>query len=307
VSFAARADLFEAGFAAGFPASLPIRVRKTLYGVSFAGALRNLGVNPIRSASRLRLEDICRQAPGTGLDELLPSEVVSPLRARAAELGLARPMLGADVLRGEYADLLWRSYTREELDGAPLESLWGRQAALAASEFRHLVALVQGGAVIVVFPEGLPSPHGEIGPLRPGLGALIRRSRPAWLQPVGLAYDPLTAGRTRAYISFGPRVEPPTDGVDEAVLAVLRRAMPLTCGQVAAAGLLAGDPALEALERELEGAVDAARRDGRAFDPELADAPGRRRRLSAALAAARTRGAMLPYLALEYESLGLGR
>lgn len=306
VSFAARADLFEPGFAAGFPASLPTRVRKALYGISFADTLRGLGVNPIRSASQVRLEDICRQAPRTELDELLPPEVVSPLRARAAELGLVSPVLGADVLRGEYADLLWRSYTREELDGAPIEPLWGRQAALAATEFRYLVSLVKRGAVLVVFPEGRPSPDGEIGPLRPGLGALIRRSQPAWLQPVGLAYDALTAGRTRAYISFGPRVEPPTDGVDEAVLALLRRTMPLTCGQIAAARLLAGEPSLEALERELEQAVDAARSERRAFDPELADAPGRRRRLSSALAAARTRRAVLPYLAREYESANTG-
>jgi hypothetical protein len=82
--------------------------------------------------------------------------------------------------------------------------------------------------------------------------------------------------------------------------------MPLTCGQIAAARLLAGESSLEALGRELERAIDAARSEGRAFDQELADASGRRRRLSSALAAAKTRRAVLPYLASEYESANAG-
>jgi hypothetical protein len=111
------------------------------------------------------------------------------------------------------------------------------------------------------------------------------------------------SGRTRAYIAFGTRVEPPNEDVDEAVLALLRRAMPLTCGQVAAARLLAGERSRDAIERELEEAVVAAHAEGRAFEPELAHPRGRRRRLRDALDAARWRPGVLSSLAREYESV----
>jgi hypothetical protein len=211
-------------------------------------------------------------------------------------------MRGADVLRGEYADLLWTSFAREALGGPGLEEVWRRQATRATEDFRRLVGLVRGGAVLVVFPEGRPSPDGAIGPLRPGLGALVRRARPRWIQPVGLAYDPLTRGRTRAYVSFLPPVPAPEEDAEEAVLRLLRLATPLTCGQVVAGRLVEGSASARELERELEHAVVAARAEGRNVDPALAEPGSRRRRVADALAAARSNRADLGYLAREHAS-----
>jgi hypothetical protein len=302
ISFAARHDLFRRGFFAGFPQGLHPRLRRALWSIDIGGYLPDVQVHPIRSASSVTLGEVFEAAPEVALDELLPASVVAPFRARAARVGLPGPERGADVLRGEYADLLWRSFPREALDGPGLEEVWRRQAALATADFRALVELVRGGAVLVVFPEGKPSSHGEIGPLRPGLGALVRRGRPRWIQPVGLAYDPLTRGRMRAYVSFLPPVPAPEEDVEETVLGLLRLATPLTCGQVVARRLVQGGASVRELERELERELDAARAEGRNVDPALAEPGARRRRIADALAAAGSHRADLSYLACEHAS-----
>jgi len=302
ISFAARHDLFRRGFFAGFPQGLHPRLRRALWSIDIGGYLPGVQVHPIRSASSVTLGEVFDTVPEAGLDELLPAAVAAPFRARAARLGLPRPQRGADMLRGEYADLLWRSFTRETLDGPGLEEIWRRQGALATEDFRGLVELVRGGAILVVFPEGKPSAHGEIGPLRPGLGALVRRGRARWIQPVALAYDPLTRGRTRAYVSFLPAVAVPDEDVEETVLDLLRLATPLTCGQVVARRLVQGGASARELERELERELDAARAEGRNVDPALAEGGTRRRRIADALAAAGSHRADLAYLAREHAS-----
>jgi len=302
ISFAARDDVFVPGFFAGFPRNLSPRARKALYGVGVGGALRYLPwMSPIRSATMIRLGDVLREAPAGALDELLPAELVAAFRERASSVGLSRPTTGAGVLRGEYADLLWRKVRRQDLEEQPeLEALWSRQAALSAADFRRLVEVVRGGGVLMVFPEGRPSPDGRIGPVRPGLTALVRRARPARLQPVGIAYDPLVRGRTRAYVSFLRPVEPPADGVEEAALGLMRLALPLTCGQVVARGLSEGTSAPRQLEDSLARAIEAARAEGRNFDPQLADPRVRRRRVAEAVRAAASRRRDVAYLAREH-------
>jgi 1-acyl-sn-glycerol-3-phosphate acyltransferase len=177
--------------------------------------------------------------------------------------------------------------------------LWARRAGQAARDFRVLVDLVRAGRSLLVFPEGRPSPNGEIGPLRRGVAALIRRARPRHLLPVALAYDPLVRGRTRVLVSFGQFLPPPTEDIEQAVLAQLRRTMPLTCGQFVAGELLAGrTPSLAGLAD----AVAAAREDGRPVDPDLLTGEDRARRLAAALPVAERRRDELPFLAREYES-----
>src|SRR5207247_512402 len=179
-----------------------------------------------------------RELPDAPLAQALPSELVDAFAHRAGERGLPSPVFGRDVLRGDYADLLWQPASPD--DSPSLDDFWSRRAARAAADFRALVDLIRAGGSLVVFPEGRPSPEGEIGPLRRGLGALVRRGSPAWFLPVAIAYDPLGSGRTRAFISLGGLVEPPARPVEEATLGLLKRAMPLTCGQVVAYELLAG-------------------------------------------------------------------
>jgi len=302
ISFVARHDMFQRGFFAGFPSGLHPRLRRALWGIDIGGYLPDVQVHPIRSAASVTLAEVFDAVPEASLDELLSDDVASPFRARALRLGLRRPERAADVLVGDYADLLWRSFTRETLAGPGLEEVWRLQAARATEDFRRLVGLVRDGAVLVVFPEGKPSPDGSIGPLRSGLGALVRRSRPRWIQPVGLAYDPLTRGRPRAYVSFLAPVPAPDEDVEEAILGLLRLATPLTLGQVVARRLVRGPVSARELEQEVERELVAARAEGRNADPALAEPGTRRRRVADALAAARSRRADLDYLAREHAS-----
>jgi hypothetical protein len=295
--FAARDDMFLPGFFAGFPPGLRPRVRRLLYPIGVGRFLPWVAVHPISSARTARAGELLRDVPEAPLAEVLPAELAEAFTGRAGERGLPKPVRARDVLRGDYADLLWRVSTPD--DSSSLDDFWGRRAARAAADFRELVDLIRAGGSLVVFPEGQPSQGGEIGPLRRGLGALVRRGRPAWFLPVAVAYDPLGSGRTRAFLSFGDPVEPPSTDIEEATLSLLKRAMPLTCGQFVAHELLAKrspDPA------SLADAVDEARAQGRPFDPDLVDHERRKARLIEALAAAERVHAELPFLAREYES-----
>jgi 1-acyl-sn-glycerol-3-phosphate acyltransferase len=275
VAFAARDDMFLPGFFAGFPPELPVAARRALFGVGVARWLPRVGVFPIRSASVARLGETF---PGR---EAEPLPDPQPFAARARELGLPEPRRVADVVRGEYADLLWRPVTPAEL---PSDGFWSRRAAEAAEDFRRLVGLVRAGTPLVLFPEGRPSPDGEIGPVQRGLSALVRRGRPPTLLPLGLGYDPLTSGRTRVVVAFGRPVPPDPD--EEAALALLRRAVPLTAGQLVAAGV----DFVDALDRP------------RLVDPVLLDPESRRRRMEEARRAAEARPDELPFLRREFES-----
>jgi hypothetical protein len=297
MSFAARDDMFLPGFFAGFPPDLSPRVRRLLFPIGVRRFLPRVQVHPISSASVARAAELLHSRRESPLEEVAPAALVDEFRLRAADRGLPLPRRSGDALRGEYADLLWRSVTREE---APdLDGFWGARAATASADFRRLVELVRGGGSLVVFPEGRPSPDGEIGPLRRGLSALVRRARPDGFLPVALAYDPLRRGRTRVVVTLGPRVEPPAEDVEAATLELLRRATPLTCGQYVAHELLSGrDPDAEGLGQ----AVEEARSKQRPVDPELLDSSRQRIRLVEAVTVAKRRPGELPVLAREYAS-----
>jgi hypothetical protein len=301
--FAARDDMFLPGFFAGFPPELPGWGRRLLYPVGVARWLPRVNVYPIRSASVARLGEVLAARPDAPLAELLPDDERRAFAERAADAGHPAPVRAADVVRGEYADLLWRAVSPGDGVSDGLDGFWSARAAQAAQDFRTLVELVRERRILVVFPEGRPSPDGEVGPVRPGIGALVRRGRPAAIRPLALAYDPLGRGRTRVHLALGPPAELPRDAVEDALLALLRRTMPLTCGQVVAARLAAGaqaDP--DALDRSLEEAVAAAREEGRPVERDLLERGSRRRRLAEALAAAPTRPRALGVLAREYAS-----
>jgi hypothetical protein len=303
MSFSARDDMFLPGFFAGFPPDLPLWARRLLYRVGVARWLPVVNVYPIRSASVARLGEVLRARPDAVLEELVPPETAASFRARAAEAGLRPPIRAAEVLRGEYADLLWQGVSPGDgvLDG--LAEFWSARATQAAGDFRTLVEILRRPGTLVVFPEGRPSPDGEIGPLRPGIGALLRRGRPVSIQPLALAYDPLVRGRTRVFVALPRQVPPPEDGDEATLLALMRRSMPLTCGQFVAHRLTRGveaDPG--ALLRDLGEAVEAALAEARLVDPELLSDAGRWRRLAEALSVAPRKPHELPFLAREHES-----
>jgi acyltransferase-like protein len=295
--FAARDDMFLPGFFAGFPPDLPAKARRLLYPVGVGRWLPLVNVFPIRSASVARLGEVFAARPDVPLDELVPAETLEAFRVRGP-VGRA-----GDALHGAYADLLWLPVSPGEGVTGDLDEFWSRRAAQAAGDFRRLVELLRDGRVLVVFPEGRPSPDGEIGPIRPGIGALVRRGRPAAMRPLAVAYDPLVRGRTRVHLALGNSVAPPSDEVETQILRLLRRTMPLTCGQFVASRLEAGaeaDPT--ALELDLAEAVALARAEGRPVEPELGTPEGRRRRLGEALAAAPRKAGELPVLAREHAS-----
>jgi hypothetical protein len=218
----------------------------------------------------------------------VPQETFAALSARAGEAGLPQPVVVADLAHGELADILWQGFSREELGHPLLEAAWRRRAELAAADLRRVVEVVRTGAPILFFPEGRPSPDGAIGPLRPGMRFLVRRGKPETLQPVGVAYDPVTTGRPYAYVASGAAMPAPVDDVDTGVLAALGRALPLTVGQVVATALreAAGGPErveTTALDELLAAEVSAAAAERRPVDPDLADQARRRERLSDAL------------------------
>ena len=301
--FAARDDMFLPGFFAGFPPDLAPRARRLLYPIGVGRWLPLVNVFPIRSARVARLGEVLAARAELPLEELVPEETLETFRARASAAGRSAPSRAGDALHGAYADLLWLPVSHGEGVVGDLDDFWSRRAAQAAGDFRHLVELLRDGRVLVVFPEGRPSPDGELGPIRPGIGALVRRGRPAAMRPLAIAYDPLTRGRTRVCLALGDPVDPPSADIETGILALLRRTMPLTCGQVVAARLEAGaeaDPT--ALERELADAVALAREEGRPVEPDLTTSEGRRRRLTEALATAARRSGELPYLAREHAS-----
>jgi acyltransferase-like protein len=297
MSFAARDDMFLPGFFAGFPPDLSPRTRRLLFHVGVGRFLPRVQVLPISSASVARAGELLRSRADSSLEDVVPAALADAFRSRSADHGLPAPRLGGDVFRGEYADLLWHPVTREE---APeLDGFWGARAATASADFRRLVELVRAGGSLLVFPEGRPSPEGEIGPLRRGLSALVRRAAPRWFLPIALAYDPLRRGRARVMVAVGPRVESPAEDVEGTTLELLRRAMPLTCGQYVAHELLAGR---EAGPKGLAQAVEEARGEQRPVDPELLDSRRHRAAIAEALAAAERRSADLRVLGREYAS-----
>jgi 1-acyl-sn-glycerol-3-phosphate acyltransferase len=284
--FAVRDDLFLRGVFSGLAPGLPSSARRMLFPIGIGNVFGSaVPCHPIRSATRLRLVELLREHREAPLDELVGEELARGFHER----GLPRGARARDALSGRYADVLWRVCSPEELTGPLAEDSWFRRATAAASDFRALCELVRSGETLLIFPEGRPSPDGGLGPMQRGLAALMRRAKPQSLRPVGIAYDPLVGGRPYAYVGVGEPREPVAD--ESEVLAQLRRATPLTAGQLVASG--AGD-------RELDAAVEAAIADGRPVAPELLDPSRRRRRLADARAA--SSGRDVRRLAMEFRS-----
>ncbi|MEX0673390.1 MAG: hypothetical protein WD981_06570 [Gaiellaceae bacterium] len=283
--FAARDDLFERGFFAGFPAGLPQWARRLLYPVAVGRFLPMTRVHPVGSATKMKLaQALARMDRGAAL----PPAVAERLGARTA----------GEALRGEHARLLWQDVDPESF---PVEEAWARRAAEARAQVETLVELLLAREPLLIFPEGRPSPDGAVGPLQRGVGLLTRLGRPERLSPWAIGYDPLVRGRTRAVVSVRPAVAPEPKQVEEQVLAELKLAMPVTCGSVVAHALRAGAEPATALEH----AVEEARAVGRNVERDVQTLEGRRARLAECLdvlSGGAVGDRLLARLAREYES-----
>jgi hypothetical protein len=293
--FAARDDMFLRGFFGGFPPELSPRMRRLFFPLSVGRFLPRVAVHPISSASTARLVELLEDGADEPLEKVAPERLLPAFAERAAERGLPAPVEAQDAVRGEYADLLWEPVSR----GEGHEGFWQARAARATSDFRELVSLMRAGRSLLVFPEGRPSPDGEIGPLRRGLDALVRRGRPERILPVTLAYDPLVRTRVEVVLVFAPTIPPPEERFDETLLAELKLRMALTAGQFVAHELGEGrEPHPAGLAME----VEASRGLGRPVDPLLVDPEKRVAKLAEARAAANRRPEDLPFLAKEFAS-----
>jgi 1-acyl-sn-glycerol-3-phosphate acyltransferase len=289
--FAARDDMFLRGFFAGFPPEMSPRTRRLLFPLSVGRFLPRVEVHPISSASTARLFELLDASPETRVADVVPERLLGSLRGR----GLAGSALSQDALRGEYADLLWEPVSR----GEGPEAFWSARATRATADFRELVGLIRAGKSLLVFPEGRPSPDGEIGPLRRGLDALVRRGKPERILPVTLAYDPLVRGRTEVVVVFAETLSPSHEGLENAVLERLKRNTALTTGQFVAHELSEGrepHPAAFAAELESSQALD------RPVDSALADTARRTAKLAEARAAAEEKREEIPFLAREFQT-----
>lgn len=284
--FAARDDLFERGFFAGFPAGLPPWTRRLLYPLAVGRFLPMTRVHPVGSAKKMKLaQALARMDAG----DPMPPALAERLGARTA----------GEALRGENAALLWEDVDPESF---PVPDAWARRSAEARAQVGTLVGLLRAREPLLIFPEGRPSPDGAVGPLQRGIGLLTRQGRPERLSPWAIGYDPLVRGRPRAVVSARPPVAPDPKNVEEQVLAELRLAMPVTCGSVVAHALRTGAEPADALERAVEG----ARAEGRKVERALQTSEGRRQRLAKCLdvlAQGKVSDRLLARLAREHESV----
>ena len=287
-TFAADDHAFFRGFLAGYPEGIPLGLRRLLWPVRVGGVLeRRLQCVPVRRPGRMRLVELLRRDPDRPLDGQLPPEVRDALMRRAGELGRPAPDRAGDVLDGRFADLLWTLLERDLTPGC--EDIWRAHVRSAVADFRRLVEALRGGGVVVIFPEGELITDGQLGPMQPGMASLARRGRARLVQPVAISYDRLTPGRTTAYVSVAPAIEAASGHLGDLVTERLRRAIPLTAGQVAAT-VVRDSGSSRSLARAGAEWVARAEVEGRPIEPALLGS-GRALMLRQAFWQARRRGA----------------
>jgi 1-acyl-sn-glycerol-3-phosphate acyltransferase len=291
-TFATDDHALQRGFLAGYPEHIPLWLRRVLWPINVGGVLeRNLQCVAVREPLRMRLAEILRADPRMALDGQLPPELRAALARRAAERRRPPPEQAGDVLRGEYADLLWTPVERDDV--ACRGEVWRDHLRAAIGDFGQLAQTLRSGGLVVIYPEGELSADGRIGTLRPGLASLARRGRARWVQPVATCYDPLAGPRPRVYVSVAPPIVPEPGRLLRDMSTALRRATPLTPGQIVAWRVTRGATSPAELETVASDWIGRARADGRPIEPAL-EGPERSAILQAAYRSALRRGGTDP-------------
>jgi hypothetical protein len=297
--FVVRNDMLVPGFLAGYPPGLPLWLRRALFPVGIGAIMhRHLVCLPVRFSDRLRVVEALRDVPAVPLAEALPEGRREALLRRARAAGRPAPVLAGDVLDGTYADLLWEVADQVELDSPALEAVWRRRRAASAEDLQLAADHVRRGGSLILFPHGFPSADGAIGPLDARVARFVRWMRPSAIQPIGLAYDPLTRGRERAFVAAGTVVHDALSrerGGAE-LLAAMRGATPLTAGHVVAHETVRRGvaPGIAEATAALVAALGLARRRGRPVERALEDRDRAARRVREAVAAATRMGPAHP-------------
>jgi hypothetical protein len=287
--YAARDDLYVP-HAVAYALPMPLPLRRLAARVPLGAGLEAVRTHPVRRTGPMKLVQALEALP----PELRVEDAFGPdLLARLGHTG-ARTV--GELLSIRSGHRLWIEIAPEDIAPAHRETIERDHGRQAAAGLRRLVDILRAGSSMLVFPEGRVSEDGAIGPLGAAVEVLIRRGRPAEIVPIAIAYDPLRRGRVVAHAGFGPPQRPPADGIGAHVLREVRRAMPLTTGQVLAEALLGAveagrqvlhrDDLAEALEQEVRRALAEAR----PLPRSLRDPLRRRARLDDALRAAGKRG-----------------
>jgi hypothetical protein len=101
------------------------------------------------------------------------------------------------------------------------------------------------------------------------MASLARRGRARWVQPVAICYDHLAGPRPSVYVSVAPAIEPTPGRLTDEVAVALRRATPLTAGQVVAWQLIRGAASLPEIEVAVADWIERARAGERPIEPAL--------------------------------------
>ena len=234
VGFAARDDLYRPGVvAAGLP--LPGPLARLVWPLSPGPWLPRVRAYPIRRPTGLKLEQVVADLPGdTPLQSVLGPRLIGLLDRAGNSRGRRTPRTVADIRDARQARVLWEDVGEADLVGDLGREIWWRHVVRAAGDVRRLVGMVREGRPMLLFPEGRVSPDGAIGPIGDLLDLVVRRGRPRVVLPLGIAYDPLTRHRTEVVVGAGPPIPSGDEPTHVAAGSALRRALPVTCGQVLA-------------------------------------------------------------------------
>ena len=294
--FAARDDLFRPGVvAAGIP--LPGPLARLVWPLSPGPWLPRVRAHPIRRPTGLKLEQVLADLPGdTPLTAILGPRIRALLDRAAVRHGRPAPLSVADARDARYARELWEDVGEDDLVEGRGREIWRAHIARAAGDLRRIVGMVRDGRPTLLFPEGRVSPDGSIGPVSDVLDLVVRRGRPRMIVPLGIAYDPLTRLRSNVTVGVGAPIEAGSEPVQAVAEGALRRATPVTCGQVVArfvsdASRVEGAPVTVGdAGRLLDGVAREAVADGRPVARSIRSRSRRPARLREALGALERRG-----------------
>ena len=291
--FAARDDLFRPGVvAAGVP--LPGPLARLVWPLSPGPWLPRVRAYPVRRPTGLKLEQVVAGLPA---DTPVESFMGPRLLGLIQRSGTAVLRTVADVRDARHARVLWEDVREDDLVGTLGGEVWRRHIARAAGDVRRLVGMVRDGRPMMLFPEGRVSPDGAIGPIGDLLDLVARRGHPRVVVPLGIAYDPLTRRRTEVAVGVGAPVRYGEEPIQVAAAAALRRAVPVTCGQVLARYVTSAGAAGMSTTGDAEGlaedVVRVAIAQGRPVAHGLASPARRREAVRVGLAALARRGCIV--------------
>lgn len=204
--FVAREDLLRRGFLRDY-LNGPRVLRELLSPLSLATLLLHMGTCPMRRIPERTLGEV--------LGDVLEQQGDLPLEAvlkrswvhRFQELGRGQPPLHlSDVLRRQYRPLLAQTHGLRRLSLERFRELKPHHRAIIRAQLQDLVERLNGGATLILEPEGRVSVSGEYTRPRAALHTLINGpDRSPHVVPVGITYDFVTTGRPTVFANIGPQ------------------------------------------------------------------------------------------------------